>query len=162
MYRLAFVLTLLLIAIGAVMRSVPINLQVEATVPKYCRTNTHPVTIDVPVSFRIDAFGNLIGTAATTIPDVACNEAALLTVQSLGHGARSSTALGAAIRYIATARFGSTIASVDTATTAKSGSTTGPQSGNIIVSASAIEPATSARVPGAVYVDMLRIELTPR
>lgn len=155
----AFVLPL--VATNALARSVLVNVSIGATVPKYCRAGSSVATIDVAVSFRVDASGELVPAAPVSVPGVVCNEAALITLQSLGSGARSASAAGTSVRYVATTRFGAASVTLDTAAVTSSGTTSAPQIGSVSVVIAAMPPSAPL-VPGTVFTDTLRISLTPR
>jgi hypothetical protein len=153
------------------------DVRIRAVVPKYCTVGGIQRTVDVTVSFRVMASGDVAASAmANSSTSAICNAPAQLTVYSLGGGARSTLAVANAAEvfdYRISVAFGAATSTLDTRNSAHdSRSARGAVSGNTATTEIATidalriaimpgaRPASAA--PGSTYLDTIRVVLTPR
>ena len=144
------------------------DIDVKATVGKYCKIGGEANPAKLTKTIPIDAATNDVDTTAIdfAVGSVVCNTATDITTSSAQGSvkgpANTNTSFANKIDYVATAKLGTAGSTIDTATPANSaaGATTGAYSGDLAVK---IAPVANAKpLVGGSYLDTLTVTLTPK
>jgi hypothetical protein len=150
------------------------DVNITATVPKYCTVGGSATPAALNTTIPVSATGSVTTTTQNfTVNSVVCNTAADVVATSVGGGVKSATAAAPGftnvINYTGVATFGSATSTINTATApaasgAEAGNTAatgGATAGNLSISVTPAQPA-SPLMAGTDYSDVLRVTLTPQ
>jgi hypothetical protein len=161
-------------ATGAFAQAATQDLNITASVPKFCAVNGSATPTALSTTIPVSATGVVTTTTQNfTVNNVTCNTAADVVATSTGGGVKSSSAAPSGftnvINYTGSATFGTATSTVNTATVpaaagAESGNTaatSGATAGNLTITVTPTQPA-SPLIAGTDYSDVLRVTLTPQ
>lgn len=163
-----------LTATGALAQTATQDVNITATVPKFCTiggiTNPAALNSTVPVS----ATGVVTTTQIShTVANATCNTAADVVATSQSGGIKSATAAASGftniINYTGAATFGPATSTINTATNpaataaeaGNTGDTLGAVTGNLTITIDPVQPG-SPLMAATDYADVLRVTLTAR
>lgn len=161
-------------ASGAFAQAATQDLNITASVPKYCTVNGSATPAALNTTIPVSATGTVTTTAQNfTVNNVTCNVATNVVATSTGGGVKSATSAPSGftniIDYTGAATFGSATSTVNTASTpaaagaevGNTAATTGAVSGNLTISVTPAQP-TNPLISATDYSDTLRVTLTPQ
>lgn len=161
-------------ATGAHAQAATQDLNITASVPKFCSVNGSATPAALSTTIPVSATGVVTTTTQNfTVNTVTCNTAADVVATSTGGGVKSGSAAPSGftniINYTGTATFGTATSTINTATAplaagAEAGNTAataGATSGNLTISIAPTQPANPL-ISATDYADTLRVTLTPQ
>lgn len=161
-------------ATGALAQAATQDLNITASVPKFCTVAGSATPTALSTTIPVSATGTVTTTTQNfTVNSVVCNTAADVVATSTGGGVKSGTAAPSGftniINYTGTATFGTATSTINTATVpaaagaepGSTGATTGATAGTLAISVAPAQPA-SPLISATDYADTLRVTLTPQ